>query len=359
MRVLVLEDNPSDAELVLYSIKRSWSGFESLVVDNGEDFGKALKSYNPDIILSDFSLPNFDSIEALKMARAELPFVPFVLVTGTIPEKFAIRILKEGADDYILKSNLMRLPSSMENALKKRRAEREKARMAEQLLNSNSELNLFIYKATHDLRGPLASIKGLADLAGRERDEKHIRSYVGKISECATRLDETLIALIETMSIKNTDLKMEKIDFYSLLRGVMKKINHTQASGGVKFNLRVEGDKVFYSDQRIIDSILRNLIENGIQFQNHALAEPHVSVHITLSEKGAEITIRDNGIGMDQKMQGRIFEMFFRGNDRSMGPGLGLYMVKQGVQRLGGVIDVQSEKEEGTEVSIFIPASYQ
>jgi serine phosphatase RsbU (regulator of sigma subunit) len=121
-----LEDNPDDVGLTKMGLTRSGMKFTMKVVETKKQFIDALKTYTPDLILSDHSLPGFNSMEAYKIVAKEKPGTPFILLTGTVSEEFAVECLLAGIDDYILKSNLIRLPSSIERVLSKRKIKQEK-----------------------------------------------------------------------------------------------------------------------------------------------------------------------------------------------------------------------------------------
>src|SRR3569623_168040 len=110
IKILHLEDIPSDAELVERTLKRSGIEFEKLLVDTRDEFTSALKEFKPDVILSDHSLPAFNSLEALKLLKDSGSNVPFILITATVSEEFAVQVMQEGAADYVLKDRLQRLP---------------------------------------------------------------------------------------------------------------------------------------------------------------------------------------------------------------------------------------------------------
>lgn len=126
LKILHLEDVLADAELIDRALKKSALQFEKLLVSNREDFIKALKEYNPDVIISDHSLPSFDSQEALKIVHELGVTVPFILVTATVSEEYAVNVMKEGAWDYILKDRLQRLPNAIISALEKYKLEAER-----------------------------------------------------------------------------------------------------------------------------------------------------------------------------------------------------------------------------------------
>ena len=128
MRVLLAEDVPSDAELELRELKRAGLRVRHHLADTEQSFERALREFVPDIILSDFSMPGFDGMAALAMARELTPETPFIFVSGTIGEEYAIRALKSGATDYVLKTNLMRLPAAVERALAEAQERRDRLR---------------------------------------------------------------------------------------------------------------------------------------------------------------------------------------------------------------------------------------
>src|SRR5258706_4623084 len=128
LRILLAEDVANDAELALTELKRAGLRADHRVVDSEESFVRALREFEPDVILSDFSMPGFDGMAALALAREICPDMPFIFGSGTIGEEFAVRALRSGATDYVMKTNLVRLPAAVERALQevKERAARRK-----------------------------------------------------------------------------------------------------------------------------------------------------------------------------------------------------------------------------------------
>lgn len=133
LRILLAEDTPVDAELVLRELKRAGLRITSHVAASEEPFIRALRTFGPDVILSDFSMPGFDGMEALRLARELAPETPFIFVSGTLGEEYAVRALKNGAWDYVLKTNLIRLPATVERAAADAEAQRERRRTATEL----------------------------------------------------------------------------------------------------------------------------------------------------------------------------------------------------------------------------------
>lgn len=144
LKILILEDNPIDAELVKRTLSKDEIEFDSIVVDNRTDFLRALEENKFDLILSDNSLPQFNATEAILIVRERYKNMPFILVTGTVNEEFIISIMKLGIDDYILKDRLSRLPSAIRSVLKAREDEKQKELVQQELKKSEAKYRFLI-----------------------------------------------------------------------------------------------------------------------------------------------------------------------------------------------------------------------
>jgi two-component system sensor histidine kinase UhpB len=140
IKILILEDSETDAALVEYLLLKEKMKCEFLVANNRESYQAALDEFQPDIILSDHSIPQFDSTEALSLARMQYPGIPFIMVTGTASEEFAVGIIQLGADDYILKDRMTRLPAAINKTLQKRKSEKEKQETEKKIIQSETHL---------------------------------------------------------------------------------------------------------------------------------------------------------------------------------------------------------------------------
>lgn len=138
LKILILEDSPEDLDLVERELKRGGIDFTSTVVKKKEEYEKALLDFRPDVILSDHSLPQFNSIEAMSIwknfQKQHNATIPFILITGSVSEEFAVQSIKAGADDYILKDRLKRLPSSIKSAMERAHLERERLNFLSEIL---------------------------------------------------------------------------------------------------------------------------------------------------------------------------------------------------------------------------------
>ncbi|HEY9508488.1 MAG TPA: response regulator, partial [Verrucomicrobiae bacterium] len=140
IRILMLEDSVTDAELAKHTLKRGGLHFTSIQVDDEKDFVREIQDNPPDVILSDYALPGFDGYAALEIAKRICPETPFIFVTGTMGEEVAIETLKNGATDYVLKHRLVRLVPSVHRALRERQERAERRRAEKQLRESHEQL---------------------------------------------------------------------------------------------------------------------------------------------------------------------------------------------------------------------------
>ena len=166
LRILILEDLPSDAELMVYELRQAGIAHSSRRVADREPFVAALTEGWPDLILSDFHLPNFDGMEALALAQATCPDIPFIFVSGAMGEEVAIDALKRGATDYVLKDRLSRLGPAVQRSLREAEERRER-RQAEAALKASEERYRLLVKNL-----PGVVYKGYVDCAVDFIDEK-------------------------------------------------------------------------------------------------------------------------------------------------------------------------------------------
>ncbi len=227
-----------------------------------------------------------------------------------------------------------------------------------ELVKSNRELDKFVYSVSHDLRAPLSSVLGLVEYATTETEDENMLENLRLIKTSINKLDGFVQDILDYSRNARTGVQQQKIDFNELLGDVTDNLKFmSSGKGDVTIKKDVQSTSDFYSDRSRLYIILNNLISNAIRYYNPDAAEPFVDVSITTDEQGAKIIISDNGVGIDEKYHEKIFEMFFRVSKKSVGSGLGLYIVKEAVERLEGKINLVSEKDKGTTFTVIIPAN--
>lgn len=355
LKILSLEDLEEDFFLISHALKKAGLDFTAKRVDTKEEFSVALEEFGADVILCDHSLPQFNSNEALRIFHQRKLQIPFILVTGAVSEEFAVSSLKHGADDYVLKSNLARLRNVIENALKQKEAEKQKieaaqtlARQNETLTKINKELDSFVYSISHNLRAPLMSVLGLLDLAQNENNTVTIHQYHEMMKSSVHKLDETLKEILEYSKNARQGLVIDPIDFEKMINDNFERMQFIPGYERIKKEVHLKGREKFYSDHFRLSLILNNLISNALKYADPSKEVSFIKISIRIDPSRAFITFKDNGIGIEESYINKVFNMFFRATSKNEGAGLGLYIVKEAVEKLEGKIDIQSKPGEGT-----------
>jgi signal transduction histidine kinase len=357
LKILSLEDVEDDIGLIERTLSRNNISFEIKRVDTRADFVGALRHFRPDVILSDHSLPQFNSVEALKICKRLHSSVPFILVTGAVSEEFAVTCLKEGADDYVLKSNLARLPSAIQNALKQREAEAQQRRVEQELRIQNDELakvnkemDSFIYSVSHNIRSPLASVLGLLDLAARDDQarDRFFSEYFSMMNRSIKKLDDTLREILDYSRNARSEIQVQEIDIRQVIELNLEQLKYLSGFENIQVQIKVVQDEAFYADKARLSVILCNLISNSIKYRDPSKTENRLSISFLLEKRTAELSVEDNGIGIAEEVLPNVFNMFFRGTEKSDGAGLGLYIVKESVSKLKGEVTIESRVGHGT-----------
>ncbi len=366
LRILILEDIPEEAHLIERTISRDKIAFTSRRADSRESFEQGLEQFDPHIVLSDHALPRFNSIEALKIVREKKPATPFILVTGTVSEEFAVNCIKQGADDYLLKSNLTRLPSAIKSAINHRhmemmklRAEQEIIKQNEQLRasndelkKSNAELDNLVYSVSHNLRGPLSTIQGLVYLLKLEKSDLGV--IPDMILSSAARLDTTIKEIINYSRNTRVELLSEPINLREMIDSVLKELEYDQLELNIRLDIDLEEEFV-WSDRFRLRIILNNILSNSLKYADRSKETTVLRITSRRDNECLIVEVQDNGIGISPEVLPFVYNMFYRGTEKSDGAGLGLYIVREAVERLGGKMALKSEVHQGTNVKLLLP----
>jgi len=364
LRILVLEDVEDDVGLIARVLQKEGILFETNRVDTRQEFVEALRSYEADVILSDHRLPQFNSFDALKLCRRAGVQIPFILVTGSVSEEFAVSCLKQGADDYVLKSNLIRLPTAIINALKQKALERERKKsdgelrkQNEELVKINKELDSFVYSVSHNLRAPLMSVLGLLNLAkmNDQDNENVLERYFTMMEHSIQKLDETLKEILDYSRNARNNLNIKRVSLHEIVNDSIERLRYMEGSDQIIKEIQINETVPLYSDGYRLSVIFNNLLSNAIKYRDLQKEESYVRFAITVDERKACFYFRDNGIGIAEHLLPKVFDMFFRATERSEGAGLGLYIVKETVEKLKGTITVESTFGQGTSFKFEIP----
>jgi PAS domain S-box-containing protein len=233
---------------------------------------------------------------------------------------------------------------SFENVSDRRKAERD-------LRIRNHELNSFVYKVSHDIRAPLSSIKGLINLS---RLEKNSTDHLPRIEDRIDHLDGFIRDILSHSRNLNTAVVVEKIDLEQLINNWFSELKHMSAKTAIIKSISISGVD-FYSDKTRLSEIIRNLISNAIKYHDATKEQNLMTVTGKVTKKKARLVFEDNGIGIGKQYLKDIFKMFYRATEEGEGSGIGLYIVKQSLENIGGKVNVKSKIRSGSTFTIEIP----
>ena len=368
VRILLVEDSPLDAELEELELRRSGLEFKCLRVWTRKDFIRAIEDFIPDLIISDYSLPDMDGLTTLQIAKEFLPETPFLFVSGTIGEERAIESLKSGAIDYVVKDRLDGLAIKVRRALKEVGERSEKRHLEEQLRQAQKmeAIGRMAGGIAHDFNNLLTVIMGCGQLSldGLSSDDP-VRANIVQIlkaSERAASLTRQLLAFSRkqilapvVMNLNHTVAEIEKmlrrvigadIEFVTDLEGALGNVRADRGQiEQVIMNLAVNARDAMPDGGTLTIRTANVLLEESYVRQNPG-AQP--GLHVMLS-------VSDSGLGMDAETKLHLFEPFFTTKESGKGTGLGLSTVFGIITQSGGHIKVCSEPGQGATFNIYLP----
>ncbi len=226
-------------------------------------------------------------------------------------------------------------------------------KVEEELKVRNAELDHFVYKVSHDLRAPLSSVLGLVNLSKVKGNDDNPLEYMDLIGEKIAALDNFIGDVLSHSKNLKMEVDLARVDFGGIIEQTFVDLGYLAGARQIKRSINIEGVD-FYSDRWRVSEILRNLISNAIKYRR-ADVDGEITIDIQVDHLRAHIAFSDNGIGIKEANLQRIFDMFYRASDQGEGSGIGLYIVKNAVEKLGGHIKVASSPGTGTRFDIFLP----
>jgi len=363
LRVLVIEDSEDDALLLLRELRRGGYDPEHLRIETAEQMQEALKQ-KWDLIVSDYSLPRFDPLSALKILQERGLDIPCILVSGSVDETTILNAMRAGAADYLMKDNLMRLSAAVDRELREAEGRKDRRRLEEQFRHAQKmeAIGRLAGGVAHDFNNLLTVITGYSELllgAGSLND--FTRSALEEIKKAAER-GGTLTRQLLVFSRKQK-LVPKSVNLNDLVANMEKMLGRLIGENISMVSVLRPDIGLVRADVGQFEQVLMNLVVNArdampdggkltIETSNVDLTTPQVDLapgpHVLLA-------VSDTGIGMDAQTQSHVFEPFFTTKEAGKGTGLGLATVYGIVKQCSGAITVYSEPGRGTTFRIYLP----
>jgi two-component system, cell cycle sensor histidine kinase and response regulator CckA len=368
IQILIVEDNPADAELLVRELRRSGFSINWQRVDTEEEF---LAKLNPslDLILSDYEMPEFNGLRALELLKQQHTLdIPFIIVSGTIGETMAVAAMREGATDYLLKDRIGRLGPAVSRALREVEERNERKRLEAQFLEAQKMevVGQLAGGVAHDFNNVLAVIMGYGDLVLEDLGPDH-SSYkqieeIRHAAERAAGLTRQLLVFSRKQTVQaiemNVNEAVENIE-KMLRRLIDENVELTVAYGDNIGTIKADSGYVWQVLMNLVVNA-RDAMPNGgklaIQTTTVTLDEAYTHAHPgTTPGDYVVLSVSDTGIGMTDEVKAHLFEAFFTTKPAGKGTGLGLITCQTVVRQSGGHIDVSSELGKGTTFKIYFP----
>jgi signal transduction histidine kinase len=280
--------------------------------------------------------------------------VSTLVLSSTVKERtVAQRHLLEFNENLEAKV-LMRTKALHDEIGTRKQAEEKLQRSNLELSKRNTELDNFVYSVSHDLRAPIASVLGLINLAKKDKDLAMKDTYLEMINNSALQQDHFIKEILDQSRNARLEVKREEILFKPIIDETFNQLSFATPTGkAVEKIISIHQSKPFYCDRWRLKVILNNIISNAIRYRNGR--DPVIKVNVEITEKGAEVCIEDNGKGIAREHLKHVCRMFYRATDDGAGSGLGLYIVKETIDKLNGSIEIDSIEGKGTTVQLLIP----
>jgi len=367
LQVIHVEDSLADSALVEHLLAEA--GFECEIqrVETRQELVDALKQTKCDLILSDCTLPQFHGLEALQVAHATTPNIPFIFISGTIGEETAIKSLQDGATDYVLKHRLSRLIPAVRRALTEAEDRAARAMMESQLRQARKleTIGTLAGGLAHDFRNVLQVLKlNIELLSLNSNNPTQINQIAEQLEKAASRGGSMVEELL--LFARKTEANLAQVNMAGRIQETVQMVRATLPAN-VNLSLHLEKNlPLVWADAGQVDRILTNLMMNARDAMPEG-GDLTISTDVIrfddISGKSWQIKdtpylrirISDTGMGMDEATQTRIFEPFFTTKPVGKGTGLGLSVVFGLMEAHRGFIDLHSKPGEGSAFSLFFP----
>ncbi len=301
-----------------------------------------------------FVLITFTTLLILSSVVLDLHIIPRRIYTSEyIRFNLIINLLVTCATSVLVVYFLVTLNHYSENSL--RENEKDINQKNDELTKVNSELDRFVYSTSHDLRSPITSLRGLINLTKYTDHVTEIKSYLVMMEERLIRLDKFIQDISDYSRNSRLPLHLGEVNIKKLITDALENLQFYPGAERIKLNVNVPDNLIIQSDSIRMQILIGNLLSNAFKYADFKKDNSFVTINVQYNATEVILSIEDNGIGIHADYLAKIFEMFFQGYEKSDGSGLGLYIVKETLDKIKGTISVDTELEKGSTFTVTLP----
>jgi signal transduction histidine kinase len=354
IHVLYIDDEDNNLKSFRASLRKDFKVYTAIDAQDGLRIATEQEIH---VVIADQRMPGMSGTEFFEELVKLNPDPIRILLTGYSDIASVIDAINRGEVYRFIDKpwNIEQIKNSIKNAADIYFMRRELKDKNEKLKKLHTEMSQFVYSLSHELRGPLMSISGVSKLAKMELQDPTALEYFEMVDSATVKLDDYIYKMLDFYRSTKIDNKITQIDFKMVFEQQLEVYKIKFNIDEIAIDVQILQGLPFYSDESKLRVILNNLFSNAVQFQSSKKEEKLIKITITIDEKFAYLVIEDNGIGIEEKYQTEVFDLFKRATQKNVGPGLGLYMVKEAVGQLGGKIILESIFGEGTKMKVILP----
>ncbi|MDR7129302.1 signal transduction histidine kinase [Algoriphagus sp. 4150] len=354
IHVLYIDDEDNNLKSFRATLRRDFKIFTAIDADEGLRIAREEEVH---VVIADQRMPGMTGTEFFEELVKFNPDPIRILLTGYSDIASVIDAINKGEVYRFIDKpwNIEQIKNSIKNAADIYFMRRELKDKNQKLKKLHSEMNQFVYSLSHELRGPLMSISGVSKLAKMELKDPEAMEYFDMIDSATGKLDDFIYKMLDFYRSTKIDNKISEINFKDVVDQELSAYKAKIDIAHINVAIQINQEYAFYSDDAKIRVIINNLFSNSVQFQKSGDSEKRITLTIVVGETEATIVLEDNGIGIEEKHHPEVFNLFSRATQKNVGTGLGLYMVKEAVEQMGGKIDLDSVFGEKTTFKVTLP----
>jgi signal transduction histidine kinase len=355
INVLYIDDEDNNLKSFRATLRKDFKIFTAI---DGEEGLRIAQEEEIHVVIADQRMPGMTGTEFFERMVQINPDPIRILLTGYSDIASVIDAINKGEVYRFIDKpwNIEQIKNSIKNAADIYFMRRELKEKNLKLKKLHSEMNQFVYSLSHELRGPLMSISGVSKLAKMEVSDPNVLEYFEMIDTATGKLDDFIYKMLDFYRSTKIDHKVTEIHFQDVVNQQMIAYREKFDLSHFHIEVQVNQKIPFFSDDSKIRVILNNLFSNAVQFQKSQEGPKRISLTVDVFDNQVVISLEDNGIGIEERHRGDVFNLFSRATQRNVGTGLGLYMVKEAVEQMGGKIHLESQIHEGTTVTVTLPS---